>query len=198
VRWETFRLNFFLVVEPGVLEEAPQFRVAAARLPREREQIFQDLLSSRFPNITMLRIREILEKVSAVLDRLGVGVRFLGTFTVLAGLAILAGAVSAGAARRAREVALLKTLGLTRSGVLAAFTVEYLCVGLAAGFIGAATGGTLAWAVLTHGMEIDWAFLPRPFIFAILGCAALTTLAGNVASLRALNQRPAAILRGQS
>ncbi|MCH9651849.1 MAG: ABC transporter permease [Deltaproteobacteria bacterium] len=197
VRWETFRINFFLVVEPGVLDTAPQFRVAAARLPRDREQSFQDLLSAQYPNITLLRIREILEKIAGVLGRLGVGVRFLGGFTVLAGLAILAGAVSAGASRRGREVALLKTLGLTRIGVLAAFTVEYACLGLAAGIIGAAAGGVLAWAVVTQGMEIDWVFLPKPFFFTILGSAALTALAGNAASLRALAQRPITVLRRQ-
>lgn len=197
VRWETFRINFFLVVEPGVLETAPQFRVAAARLPLDREQSFQDLLSARYPNITLLRIREILEKIAGVLGRLGVGVRFLGGFTVLAGLAILAGSVSAGAARRGREVALLKTLGQTRAGVLAAFTVEYVCLGLAAGFIGAAAGGVLAWVVVTQGMEIDWVFYPRTFFFTVLASAALTAIAGNAASLRALSQRPITVLRRQ-
>ena len=55
-----------------------------------------------------------------MLDRIGLAVRFLGGFTVLAGIAILAGAVSAGSARRGREVALLKTLGMTRRGVVGA------------------------------------------------------------------------------
>jgi putative ABC transport system permease protein len=34
VKWESFGINFFLVVEPGVLEQAPQQRLAAARCPR--------------------------------------------------------------------------------------------------------------------------------------------------------------------
>ena len=37
VEWERFSINFFLVVEPGVLDEAPRFRIAAARLPGEAE-----------------------------------------------------------------------------------------------------------------------------------------------------------------
>ena len=32
VDWKTFGINFFLVVEPGVLDRSPQMRVAAARL----------------------------------------------------------------------------------------------------------------------------------------------------------------------
>ncbi len=197
VEWETFRINFFLVVEPGVLDEAPQFRIAAARVPRGGEQILQDRLAAAFPNVTVLRIREVLEKIAAVLGRLGIGVRFLGGFTVLAGLVILGGAVSAGAARRGREVALLKTLGMTRGGVLATFAVEYALIGLVAGAIGAVAGEVLSWAVLTRGMEIPWSFLPLPFAVAILGCAALTAVAGSLASTGALLERPIAVLRAE-
>ena len=195
VRWETFRLNFFLTVEPGVLEEAPQFRVATARFGTGREQAFQDRLAQAFPNVTMLRIREILEKIAGVLDRLALGVRFLGGFTVLAGLVILAGAVSAGSARRGREVALLKTLGLTRGGVLATFAVEYALIGLTAGIIGAAAGGLLSWTVLTQGMEIEWTLMPLPFALAVFGSPVLTAVAGCAASTRALGAPPVKILQ---
>jgi len=197
VRWETFRLNFFLVVEPGVLEEAPQFRIAAARLGPDQEQGFQDRLAAAFPNVTMLRIREILEKIAGVLSRLGLGVRFLGALTVLTGLVILGGAVTASASRRGREAALLKTLGLTRGGVLAVFAVEYTLVGLVAGLVGALAGGGLAWVVLTRGMEIDWVFMPLPFATAVFGSAVLTALAGCAASARALARPPVSALRSE-
>ena len=67
--------------------------------------------------MTVLRVRPILEKVADVLARLAFGVRALGSFTILTGLVILAGAVATTALRRAREAALLKTLGVTRAGV---------------------------------------------------------------------------------
>ena len=49
-----------------------------------------------------------------LLSKLGLGVRILGFLTVFAGLAILAGAIGAETVRRGAEVALLKTLGMTR------------------------------------------------------------------------------------
>ena len=106
-------------------------------------------------------MREILEKSLEVLRRIGLGIRFLGGFTVLAGIAILAGAVSAGSARRGREVALLKTLGMTRRGVAGAFAVEYALIGLVAGVIGAVGGTVLAWGVVTRGFEMPWSFARR-------------------------------------
>ena len=197
VDWGTFGINFFLVVEPGVLEQAPQQRLATAHLPRGGEQRAQDLLAAEYPNVTLLRLREILEKILKVLRRISLGIRFLGGFTVAAGIAILAGAISAGAARRGREVALLKTLGMTRRGVAAAFAVEYALVGLVAGTIGAIGGTVLAWGVVTRGFEIPWRFDPLALSVALAASVALAIVAGLAASLRALERRPIEVLRAE-
>lgn len=195
VDWGTFGINFFLVVEPGALDDAPQQRVAAAKVPDGREQEVQDALAAAYPNVTMIRVREIMERVLSVLERVGLAVRLLGGFTVLAGVGILAGAVGATTARRGREVALLKTLGMTRRGVVLVFSVEYALVGAVAGAIGSVGAGLLSWAVLTHGMEIEWAFRALPYAAAIAGAVLLTVVAGVAASARALSSRPIEVLR---
>jgi putative ABC transport system permease protein len=197
VDWKTFGINFFLVVEPGVLDNAPQMRLAAVRLPRGGEQRVQDLLAAGYPNVTLLRLREILEKIVKVMDRIGLGIRFLGGFTVLAGIAILGGAVSAGSARRGREVALLKTLGMTRRGVAGAFAVEYALIGFVAAAIGSVGGYVLAWGVITRGFEMRWQLQPWPFLIALAAGVLLTVLAGLAASLRALERRPIEVLRAE-
>src|SRR5215210_1349139 len=195
VNWRTFGINFFLVVEPGVLEDAPQQWLAAFQLPRGTEQRVQDLLAASYPNVTLLRIREILDKIIQVMARIGLGIRFLGGFTVLAGIAILAGAISAGSVRRGREVALLKTLGMTRRTVLGTFAVEYALIGLVAALIGAAGGTLLSWGVLRRGFDLSWSFQPVPFTVAVVGAVLLAVAAGVAASLRAIERRPIEVLR---
>lgn len=195
VEWERFSINFFLVVEPGVLDRAPHHRIAAARLPPAAELPVQDRLAAAYPNVTVLRLREVLEKIVAVLERVGFAVRLLGAFTVLAGIAILAGAVSAGAVRRGREVALYKTLGMTRAQVAGVFAVEYALVGLVAGTLGAGGGVVMAWLVTRFGFEMPWAWEPGPPAAAVALTVILSIAAGLAASLRALAVRPLAVLR---
>ncbi len=146
VEWQSFAINFFLVVEPGVLKGAPALYLANARVPKEREAALQDDLAAAYPSVTVLRVRPILEQVLALLGRIAAGIRLLGSFTVFAGLAILAGAVSATALRRGGEVALLKTLGVTRPGVTVLFFTEYGLTGLVAGAVGAGGALLLAYA----------------------------------------------------
>jgi putative ABC transport system permease protein len=197
VDWRTFGINFFLVVEPGVLDEAPQHRIATTWLPPDREQQIQDLLATSFPNVTLLKIRELLEKLAQVMERLATGVRFVGAFTVLAGIVILGGAVSAGTVRRGREIALLKTLGMTRKGVIAMLATEYALLGAVAGVIGTAGGLVLSWMVLTRGMELDWHFQLPPTALAVVASIVLTAATGIAASWTALRKRPVEVLRSE-
>lgn len=196
VDWGTFDLNFFLVAEPEALEGAPQYRVATVRLPPGGEQAVQDKLAATYQNVTVLRVREMLEKVKTVLDRLALGVQFLGGFTVLAGLVILAGAVSANSIRRSREIALLKTLGMIPREIALMFTLEFALLGLLAGSVGAAGGVLLSRAVLTHGMDIAWTFRPLPVALAIGASIVLAAATAVLAGSRALSTRPLEVLRG--
>jgi putative ABC transport system permease protein len=190
VEWRSFGINFFLVVEPGVLEEAPHFRLAAARLPEGSEQALQDRLAAQFPNVTLLRVRPILDRVFDLLGRAARGLRVLGGFTIAAGLAILAGAVAAGHLRRAREAALLKTLGVPRRHVALLFAIEHALVGLVAGAIGAGSAVLASRIFLQRALELapetPWA---TP-LFLLGGGALLACLAGLAASARALASPP--------
>jgi putative ABC transport system permease protein len=195
VDWGQFTINFFLVVEPGVLDGAPAFRIAAARVPASSELALQNRIAATSPNVTVLRLRAVLEKVVSVLEQVGFGVRLLGGFTVLAGIAILGGAISAQAVRRGREVALYKTIGMTRVQVVVVFAVEYGLVGLIAATIGSVGGVALAFGVTRFGMEIDWAWAPGAILLAMILTVFLSIIAGLVASMRALAVRPLAVLR---
>jgi len=197
VRWESFGINFFWVVEPGVLDDAPQMRIAAVRLPAGGENRLRDALVAAYPNVTLFAIRDILDKVVAVLEKIGFAIRFLGLFTLVAAAAILAGAVAATAARRAREVAIGKALGMTRGQVVTLFATEYGLAGLAGGVVGALAGFALAAAVARWGFEIPWRLDGWLLAGAPLGTALLAAIAGLAASARALARRPIEALRNE-
>jgi putative ABC transport system permease protein len=195
VEWESFGINFFLVAEPEALEQAPHSVLIAARLDADREVGLQSSLAASAPNVTPIAVRAILEKVLAVLTKLALAVRILGLFTVLTGLTILAGVASSTAVHRGREVALLKTLGLTRAGVARLFGIEFALIGLVSGAIGGSTAFALAWVFLERVLEIDadlpWSSLAAATLLTALASA----LCGIAANARALASRPIESLR---
>lgn len=195
VEWESFRINFYLLVEPGALQDVPHVVLAAAQLDADGTQRVQDALAARAGNVTLLDVRAILAQVRGALQATGAGVGALGLFSVVTGLLILAGAIAAGAVRRAREVALLRALGASRGHVAASHALEYALLGLLAGAIGTAGAWLLAHAVFAEVLELDWTAPPLTLALSVGGTALLAVLAGLAAGRRALRASPLAALR---
>jgi putative ABC transport system permease protein len=197
VDWRSFSVNFFLLAEPGSLDDAPQFVLVAARVPAAAEQRMQDEIARLYPNVTLLRVRQLLERAAAILGQLALAVRLLGGFAAVTGLIILAGAVAATQLRRAREAALLKALGLTRLRVASMFAVEYALAGAVAGAIAAAGAYVLAWAFTRGVLHLASAPAWRVCLAGWAITVVLSIFAGLAASARALRASPLAVFREQ-
>jgi putative ABC transport system permease protein len=195
VQWRSFAINFFLVVEPGYLDDAPQFRFAGARLAPDAEQPLQDRLANAYPNISVLRVHQLIDRAAALFEQAALAVRLLGGFAILTGLIVLTGAVAASQLRRAREAALLKVLGLTRLRVVAMFATEYALLGTVSGLI-AVCGAYALTATFTRSvLELD---TPPSLLTCAIGFVAtiiFSLAAGLLASVRALNVPPLEVFR---
>ncbi len=196
VQWDSYAINFFVVAEPGALDDAPHALLCAARVDAALEQPFQDELAAAFGNVTPIRVRSILEKVLDVLAKLSLGVRLLGGFTFAVGLAILAGVAATAALNRAREVALLKALGVHRATIAALFASEFGLLGAVAGLVGGTAAALFAWQFLERITDLGGVFVWWAPIAASLGTALFAAASGLLASARALAARPIDTLRG--
>ena len=100
---------------------------------------------------------------------------------VFATLLVSANTMAMSVRERTREVAVLKTLGFTRNGVLGLFVSEAVALSLAGGFIGVCMGRVLVFAV-THSSQFV-SFFPLQVTPGIWFVALLTAgLVGAVSS----------------
>jgi putative ABC transport system permease protein len=204
IDWRTFGINLLLFAEPGPLDAAPQTRIVVARFPQAslghdggRPETPEARVVRAYPNVTVLDVRDVVEKVLAVLGQLAIAVRSLGWFIVAAGIVVLGGTVTATQARRAREVALLKAIGMTRRDVITVFAIEYALTGAVAALVGLAAGSGLAWVVITQVLQVPWTARATELVAAGAIVVALAVAAGLAASARALSAPPAAVLRSE-
>jgi putative ABC transport system permease protein len=96
-------MNFFLFAEPGPLDDAPQMRLGHRAHRRRRPAARAVRRRRAFPNVTVIHVRDVMDKVLAVLRNIGLAVRLLGAFTVVAGVIVLGGTVAATQAGGARR-----------------------------------------------------------------------------------------------
>jgi putative ABC transport system permease protein len=197
VDWEEIGLNFEFIAEPGYLETAPQLRIATMWLPKGSSGAIQNQVVAAYPNVTFVPLSDVVERIAAQLDKIGWGVRMLGLFIVGAAMAVLAGTVGIDSNRRGREVALLKTVGMTRREVAGLFAAEYALIGLVAGLIGVTGGGVVAGLTVTRALEAEFHWPYGLFALAIASGIGVAVLSGIAASLGALRRRPIEMLRHQ-
>jgi putative ABC transport system permease protein len=195
VDWQTFGANFFVIFAPGALDGAPAMYLATARVPPAAEARVQDAIVTTFPNVTAIPVRDVLERVASVVDRLGLAIRAIGIFSVASGIVVMLGALAATRYQRLYESVILRTLGATRATVARAFAIEYGCLGIAAGVGGTALAALLAWIVLRFVLEVPWTFEPLALAGGVVAATARAIAVGFLATFRLLGAKPLAVLR---
>ena len=197
IDWTTLSINFVMIFSPGLLEAAPQSYIATAKADDATELALERAITDRFPNVSAIRVKEVLEGISEILDRLSTAVRAITGIAVLAGGLVLAGAIAATRRRRIYDSVLLKVLGATRREVLATYLIEFGLLGLVTAIVASVIGTAAAWAVIVHVMRADWTFIPGAVIGTTAACIAITVIAGFVGTWRALGHKAAPILRNE-
>ena len=195
VDWQNLTTNFFFVLSPAALAGAPATWVATTRVAGEREAALQNAVVAAFPNVTAIPLRDVLERVAAVLGDIAVAVRLVALFTLGAGVVVMAGALAATRSQRLYESVVLRTLGATRGLVARAFAVEYGLLGAAAGVGGTVLATVLAWAVVRWVLDAPWSFDPTPLLIGLAATIALALAVGFLVTFRLLGQKPLPVLR---
>jgi putative ABC transport system permease protein len=122
-------------------------------------------------------------------------VRAAASVAILAGIAVLVGALAASRRARVYDSVILKLLGATRPRILAAQAIEFTALALVVSMVALALGAASGWYVVVKVLELEWA--PDWSVVALtLAAGALVTLVlGLLGSLPALAARPARALR---
>jgi putative ABC transport system permease protein len=197
VDFSTAGIGFILSMNPSALQGAPHTFISTVYADEEAEaQILRDLAGA-YPNITAIRVRDAIDRVSDVLAGLAAATSYGAAATLLTGFLVLIGAAAAGTQARTYEAAVLKTLGATRARILLSFATRAALLGLGAGAVALAAGITGGWAVSNFVMDTDFTVIWPSAIAIILGGVGATLLAGLAFAWGPLAARPAHILRGR-
>ena len=200
VNWRTLGINFVFVYSPNTFAGAPLSLLATATFPAggdsARELALLKEVSTAFPTVTSVRVKEALDALNDIMGQLTLAIRAASAVALVASALVLAGAVAAGQRVKLYEGVVLKTLGATRPRLLATLLFEYGILGLATAVFGVVAGGLAAWGVLTEIMKIDSFVWIWPSVLGAVAVALTLTIGfGLAGAWRVFGQKPAAFLR---
>jgi len=195
VSWDSMGFNYVMVFSPSGLAHAPHSLTATITLSGDEKGAMTRSLLAGFPSASVIDIGDVLFQVRALLDQMAAAIVAAASITILAGMAVLIGAISASRQMRSYDSIILKTLGATRWQILGAQALEY---GLIAGVLACISlflGMAAAWFVIVQVFEFGWAPDWGIVLATLLGGATVTLGIGLISSLPLMALRPAQALQ---
>jgi putative ABC transport system permease protein len=194
VDWDTFHINFFTVVPPGILEKDPASWVTSLYLNSEQKGQLGQLVK-RFPNVTVIDVAAIMDRVRSIMDRVVMAVEFIFLFTLLAGLAVLYAAIQANQDERRFESAVLRTLGARKPVLLRGLIAEFITLGALAGLLAGLAATALAWVLAVQVFHFPYEFNLNVGLVGIAVGVFIVGIAGVLGTRTVLTQPPVVSLR---
>lgn len=194
LRWDSMRVNFFMIGSPSALASMPQSLITSFRVPVDRASALVRL-NTRMPNLTIIDIGMMVGQVRALIDQLVQAVRLLFLFTLLAGCVVLHGALGRVRDERMADTALMRVLGASRRQLIMIQIVELGLTALLAATMGTVGATLLGW-LLAYAV-FDFPYYPDIWLLlsGLLASATFILVVGTWNTWRLFDIPPLRILQ---
>ncbi len=199
VRWTSFQPNFFILFQPGVLDDAPKTYIAAIpKIPLEQKLSLQNGVVQRFPNVSMIDVSDLAKKILEVFGQMSGALRVMAWLSLFAGFVVLFSISSHQASSRRQETNLLKVLGARFSDVRRMIVIEFAILGFCASAFGVVLSYIVSWLVTEFLFDGTWIFTWKTPLISIVAAGLLASQTALIAAWRVLKQKPIALLQSES
>jgi len=194
VDWDSFRVNFFVVVPPGLLEDYPASYITSFYVPPSEIAMIHELVRT-FPNILVVDVAMVISQVQQMIQQVSEAIKFVFIFTVLAGFAVLYAAIAATQDERIFEAAIFRTLGAKREQLSRAWATEFAILGGLSGLFASAGASGLGYVIGKYALHLDYTFNPWIWLIGMAIGLVGVLVAGLLGTRSALSTPPLLTLR---
>ncbi len=191
VKWTTLALNHAVVFAPGVLEKAPHAYISTVYTDGgQADTALLSLIAERFPEVTAIYVKDVLDDVGKIFDNIGLAVRSTALMTLLAGLLVLAETLRATLRSRYYEAVVFKVLGATRWDIVRPLACEFMLMGGVTALLAAFLGSVVSLVFINTVLQGEWRLLPIPLLIVCAG-GVLSTVGLGLLGVRGILGRKA-------
>jgi putative ABC transport system permease protein len=196
VKWNSFQPNFFIQMQPGVLDEAPKtWLTSIASLPREQVNRLQTDLVRQFPNISMVDVHRVIEKVLEVSDQMSWSLELMAALSLFAGFVVLFSIASYEVRRRSWDLNLLKIFGASQKSLFQYLLAEFGLLGFLSSFFGVLVSLVLSYVLSRIFFEGTYQFDLTWPLASLVMVTLLSILILWFLSRRVIQEHPAELLQ---
>mgnify|MGYP000556084859 CR=1 FL=1 len=200
VEWQSFRLNFFFILEPLAERPLAFSYISNFHLPEltdmdelsdtpiqkqtEHATALATQLTQEFarltPGVLLIDVRQIMHQIQGIMNQASWAVSGLYLFTLLASIGVLFTATLASQQSRIQSWILLRTLGAQNKEIIKIGLTEFALLGAVAGIL-AATFAQISSGLMSHYLlKIEVSLDPNLWIISLLSGVTLLLLTGLI------------------
>jgi putative ABC transport system permease protein len=192
--WDSFRVNFFIVLNPAAAEGVPHGLIASLHLPRSSSSAIRELTRA-FPNLSPIDVGAILDRIRDLVREMASASQSLLSLALFAALLVLLGALAYAQAERRREAALLRALGIRKRDLARLLALEWLTLGIIAAAVSAGLSALTGWLLAREVFQFDYVPGVALPLIALVVALAVSAAAAWAAARTATRTPPAESLR---
>lgn len=195
VRWNSFQPNFFMLVQAGVLDEAPKTMLASiSRVDAAEKTGLMNRLNATFANISVLDVGSMVAQLEDLAGKLTQSLASMAALAVGAGLLALYAVVREEARRREQEINLLRVLGADTGRIRLLFALEFGLLGGLAGAVAVSLSVVCSWVIAQLLFDRLWS-VQWPAVLLLLALAGLISAGTALTVIQpVIRRKPADLL----
>ncbi len=193
VAWDSFNVNFFVVGTPMLARDLPVAYLSSMYVDEGSADLTVQI-AQRFPAVSVLDLRPILAQVRDIMARGSLAVEMVFAFTLIAAALVTFAAAQVSRDARAREVAVMRTIGASRRLLLGAVLAEFGLLGFVGGLLGAALAAVSGYLIAIQLFDLPGQIGPAVWVFGIGLGTLVVAFVGWLATRRLLAVPPMQVL----
>ncbi|MEE4331112.1 MAG: FtsX-like permease family protein [Wenzhouxiangella sp.] len=194
VDWNSFNVNFFVLLSPEAADFLPHQHIASFYLPTGQSGGLRPI-NRNFPNVSIIDVAALIDRVGEIIDRVSAAAQVVFFFTLLAGLVVLLAALEATRDERRHESALIRTLGADNAMVRRGLLIEYGVMAVIAALLATIGAAVTGWLLARELFEFSYQPSLLLFVAGFSAAVVLVVGSGWLGNRSVLATPPVRILR---
>lgn len=196
VKWTSFQPNFFILIQDGVLNDAPKTYIAAIpSLNEVMKNRLQNRMAKEFPNISILDVARTVSTTLDTAEKMSWSLQLMAALAVVTGYVVLFSIVRSQIKLRRWELNMLKVLGASWQDVSKFILSEFSFLSFFAALCGALLSIIVSFALNKIIFESEFILSWQQPLSSVVIITLLSLFISFFASLDIVKESALSILR---
>ena len=196
VKWNSFQPNFFILLQPGVLEDAPSTFIASlSGLDKFKRLKLQNMIVKKFPNISVIDVNRTVKRILNISDQMVLALKLMAYLSILAGLVVVFSIARNEVEGRLWELNLLKVLGASFYDIQKIIQIEFFLITIFACIFGITVSSLMSYGLSWWFFENMWEWTWDISLASIFSITSISIFVAWFSTRKTLKRKPLDLLR---